>query len=115
MTPIFRIEMFAVAIVFFVFVIRLINRNKLSLKRATSLVALSIGLIVFSVWPQLAGVISEFFGFETTSNFLYFCAIIFLLVFLILQSMVLSVQEEKIKNMIQEISIIKSCKERDIK
>lgn len=105
--------MFVVAIVFFVFVVRSINQNKLTLKRSTSLLVLSLGLVIFSIFPQLPESLSNFFGFETTSNFLYFCAIIFLLAFSIFQSILMSIQEEKIKNLIQEVSIIKPKKEKE--
>lgn len=113
MTTIFRIEMFIVATAFFIFVVRSINQNKLTLKRSTSLLVLSLGLVIFSLFPKLPEALSNFFGFETTSNFLYFCAIIFLLAFSIFQSVLMSTQEEKIKNLIQEISIIKSEKEKE--
>ena len=111
LTTIFRVEMLAVAVLFFIFVIRAINQNRLSLKRALSLFILAVLLIIFSIFPSLADQLSIFFGFETTSNFLYFFAIIFLLVRSILQSVALSNQEEKVKNLIQEISIIKSKQE----
>lgn len=113
MSTIFRIEMFVVALIFFVFVIRAINHNRLSLKRAASLFVLGIFLIVFPLFPSWADQLTEFFGFETTSNFLYFCAIIFLLVSSILQSIDSSKQEEKIKNLIQEVSILKSKKSKE--
>ncbi|MTD42427.1 DUF2304 family protein [Erwinia sp. CPCC 100877] len=112
LTTIFRIEMLGVALLFFIFVIRAINQNKLSLKRALSLFILAVFLLLFSVFPSWAEHLSTFFGFETTSNFLYFCAIIFLLVHSIWQSIALSNQEEKVKNLIQEVSIIKSKQER---
>lgn len=105
--------MFIVAIAFFIFVIRSINQNKLTLKRSTSLLVLSLGLVIFSIFPQFPEALSDFFGFETTANFLYFCAIVYLLAFSILQSILVSVQEEKIKNLIQEVSIIKSKKEKE--
>lgn len=108
MSTIFRIEMFIVALIFFAFVIKAINHNRLSLKRAASLFILGIFMILFSVFPGLADRLTDFFGFETTSNFLYFCAIIFLLFSSILQSIYSSNQEEKIKNLIQEVSILKS-------
>lgn len=113
MTVIFRVEMLIVAIVFFVFIIRLINKGSLSLNRATSLFILSVSLILFPLFPAIPEYLTKLFGFETVSNFLYFCAIIFLIVLSVLQSITLSNQEEKIKNLIQEVSMIKSKKDKE--
>ncbi|MGC6768412.1 DUF2304 domain-containing protein [Enterococcus sp. LJL128] len=115
MTTLFRIEMMIVGILFFIFVIRSINRNKLSLKRAASLLVLGVALLLFGIVPRLAESLSSFFGFETTSNFLYFCAILFLLISAIFQSILLSNQEEKIKNLVQEMSILKSQNSKEKK
>jgi hypothetical protein len=113
MSSLFRFEMLAVAIIFTIFVIRLINKNKISLKRTAGLIVLAIVMFLFSIFPGIAELLTEVFGFETTSNFLYFCAILYLLVNSIFQGILLSNCENKIKNLIQEVSIIKSSEGRE--
>lgn len=103
-----RIEMFILSIIILVGIVKFINKTKLSSKSVVGIFILSVGLVLISIFPNLIEKISMLFGFEMVSNFLYFCSIVFLGVVVFLQTVSSSRQEEKIKNLIQEISIMKS-------
>lgn len=103
-----RLEMFVFALVFFLFIVRLINKNVFLLENTAVWLLTSISLVLFSVFPSLADRLSDFLGFEQTSNFLYFCAIAFLIVIALLNTISSSRQTIKINNLTQELSIIKS-------
>lgn len=108
MTMFFRLEMLVVAIIFFLFIVRLINKNVFLLKNTAVWILTSIILILFSVFPKLAYLLSDFLGFKETSNFLYFCAIAFLIVTVLLNTISASRQDIRINTLTQELSIIKS-------
>ena len=66
---------------------------------------LSIVMLVASIFFLY---LVRLLGFELTSNFLLSLAIFFLLVISFLQTMTLSKQKEKMKHLVQELSILKS-------
>lgn len=113
MSPLLRIEMFIIAILFLFFVIRSINKNHMSLNRAFGWLITSIVLVIFSLFPGLPEKLSILFGFETTSNFLFLIAVFVLLILAIQNTIVTSKQQNQIKSLIQELSILKSDKNKD--
>lgn len=108
MSTFFRIEMFVIAFVFFLFIVRLINKNIFLLKNTAIWLVTSIILVLFSIFPEIPNLLSNFLGFEETSNFLYFCAVAFLIVTVLLNAILASRQDIKINTLTQELSIIKS-------
>lgn len=108
MSMFFRIEMFLVAFVFFIVIVRLINKNIFLLKNTALWLGTSIILVLFSIFPKLPEFISSFLGFEETSNFLYFCAIAFLIITVLFNTILASRQNIKVNTLIQELSIVKS-------
>lgn len=105
MTLLFRIEMFVVALLFFIFIVRSINKNNFSLKFAFSWIVTSIILIICALFPRIPIWLSEIFGFEKPVNFLMLMGIFFLLIIVFQNTLIISNQQEKIKTLIQEISI----------
>ena len=95
------LALFLFAIGFFLYIIRGINKNIFLLKNALIWLLISIVLIIFE-WLAMA------FGFETTSNFLLSAAVIVLLIMEIKNSVLISKHENRIKTLLQELSIMKS-------
>ena len=94
------IVMLVASIFFLYLVIRNINKNNILFEQAFMWIVIS-----FVVIP---GYFARLLGFELTSNFLLSLAIFFLLVISFLQTMTLSKQKEKMKHLVQELSILKS-------
>ena len=68
-------------------------------------------MILFSIFPEIFRFFSDLIGFEISSNFLFVLLISFLFCISISLTIIVSEQKEQIRRLIQEISIIKS--ERD--
>ena len=81
------LALFLFAIGFFLYIIRGIN---------------------FAIFPHVAEWLAMAFGFETTSNFLLSAAVIVLLIMEIKNSVLISKHENRIKTLLQELSIMKS-------
>ena len=100
------IVMLVASIFFLYLVIRNINKNNILFEQAFMWIVISFVMIIISIFDVIPGYFARLLGFELTSNFLLSLAIFFLLV--ILQTMTLSKQKEKMKHLVQELSILKS-------
>lgn len=112
MSGILRIEMLIFSLIFFVYIVRSINKNIFLLKNAIWWLFISVGLVIFALLPKIPEWLARELGFETTSNFLLLVAIFVLLFIEIKNSILLSKQQTQIKTLIQELSILKSKKEK---
>lgn len=112
MSVILRVEMLIFSSIFFVYIIRSINKNVFLLKNAILWLFISVGLVIFAVFPKIPDWLATTFGFETTSNFLLIIAVFVLLFIEIKNSALLSKQQNQIKLLIQELSILKDKKEK---
>ncbi|HAP5241705.1 TPA: DUF2304 domain-containing protein [Enterococcus faecalis] len=101
------LALFLFAIGFFLYIIRGINKNIFLLKNALIWLLISIVLIIFAIFPHVAEWLAMAFGFETTSNFLLSAAVIVLLIMEIKNSVLISKHENRIKTLLQELSIMK--------
>lgn len=108
MTILFRVEMFILAIIFFFFVVRSINKNNMSLNRSFGWFITSFVLLLCSLFPEIPNSLSKMLGFETPSNFLFLIAVFLLLILAIQNTIITSKQQNQIKDLIQELSILKS-------
>ena len=112
MINIFSIIMLIVALLFLYFIVRNINTNKFLLENAAIWRVFGVIWVIFSLFPKIPASIANLFGFQITSNFLMFSAIIFLLYLVFRLSIKLSRQQNQLNILIQEISILKSKKEK---
>ena len=86
------IVMLVASIFFLYLVIRNINKNNILFEQAFMWIVISLVMIVISIFDVIPG---------------YF-AIFFLLVIAFLQTLTVSKQQEQIKHLVQELSILKS-------
>ena len=70
------------------------------------LAAIFIFLII-AIFPQLLGFFKELLGFELASNMIFAIAILVLLYINLAITIIISGQNEKIKLLIQEVSVLK--------
>ena len=89
----------------FIYVIRRIKKHKLNIDDSLLWIVWSVILLILSLFPNLSKVLSKFFGFESTSNFILtsFIFCIYLMVFF--QNIKISELKEKNKNLVQKLSI----------
>ncbi len=102
-----RINMFLIAFITFIFVIRKVKSNTIHIKDTVVWILWTALLLVLAVFPNILLWISNLLGIELLSNTVFFMVIGFLYVALFLLSQKLSLQEEKIKNLSQEIGLLK--------
>lgn len=106
-----RIEMIVISIAFLIMVIRTINRKRLWLQYAFIWIFMAIGMILISMFPNLAIKFSNIANIEVPSNFIYLLGLLVLLVLTFSLSIIVSKQSQEIKKLIQIISIEKYLRE----
>ncbi len=104
--------MILLSLLFLIFIIRLIRRSTFTLENSLLWLAIGVVMLIFSIFPGIPEYFSALFGFETMSNFLLVMAIIFCLMQLILFTKHITKQNNEIKSLIQELSLLKEKIER---
>lgn len=94
------------AVVFFVYVIRLVSKGKLSLRYSFFWLSLSVVILIAAIFPGFIGAIGELFGFVLTTNFVFFLGLFLLLAFSLMLSVVVTRQAASIKNLTQRLAIV---------
>ena len=88
-------------------IIKTIKSKKLSMKYGSFWIFLIIIMVIIVIFPQLLFKISNIFGFEVASNMIFLLGFFFLFYIIFILTISLSIQNNKIKTLIQEISILK--------
>lgn len=102
-----------VAIVFFVCVIRLVSKGKLSLRDSFFWLSLSVVILIAAISSGFIGAIGDLFGSVLTTNFVFFLGLFLLLAFLPMLSVIATKQAANIKNLTQRLAIIEKEIVRD--
>lgn len=102
-----------VAIVFFVCVICLVSKGKLSLRYSFFWLSLSAVILIAAIFPGSIGAIGELFGFVLTTNFVFFLNLFLLLAFSLMLSVIAMKQAASIKDLTQRLAIIEKEISRD--
>ncbi|WP_316606571.1 DUF2304 domain-containing protein [Streptococcus pluranimalium] len=102
-----QIEMFILALMIFYFIIRMVNKNAFSIRRAAPWIFVGLTIVFISIFPQVVSFVAHKAGFELTMNFLLFGAILFVFVLELLNTSSNTQKDNQIKELIQEISLMK--------
>ena len=86
-----------------------VKKNKILVKYSIVWYSSCILLILFTLFPNLLGWFTHLFGIEVASNFIFALLIGFLFIISVSLTIIVSEQKEQIRNLIQEISILKSA------
>ena len=114
MSNLLKIEMIIIAVVFVILVFRAVNRRQLQLKYSLIWLLLSLGMIVVAFFPQIMDWLSSLLGIQTTSNFVYLIGIVLLIVFMFFLTIMLSKQSDRIRLLVQTVSIDKYLQENHL-
>ena len=87
-----------------------VKKNRILVKYSIVWYSSCILLILFTLFPNLLGWFTHLFGIEVASNFIFALLIGFLFIITVSLTIIVSVQKDQIKNLIQEVSILKSQK-----
>lgn len=107
-----RIFLIVVTLIYYAAIVKSIRKNKLQISFAIFWITSGVVLLIMALFPQLCINISNFLGFETTSNMI-FCITIFIAFYLIFMLTIrLSEENKKKVLLIQELSILKEKLEK---
>lgn len=108
-----QIILIVATILSFVVLIKNVKKGKLRTDYALGWILCSLALIIIAIFPQIAYFFANLIGVISTAN-MVFAVIIFMLIILVyILFNKVSMLEEKQKNLIQELAILK--KENDLK
>ena len=103
-----RIGLFIASVCFLVLVVRCIRRQHLSVNRALMWIVLGVAGIAAALLPEWVFALTYFFGFELPVNLIFFVCIFFLIVMVLSLSMIASSQADKIRDLIQDVSLLRA-------
>lgn len=109
-----KFEIQLVALVFililFLLVIYYVKKNKISVKYSIVWFLCLLILTLFTIFPNLLGFVTNLVGIQVSSNFIFAFMIGVLFIITLSLTIIVSEEQEKIKQLVQEVSILKSNK-----
>lgn len=105
MTIVLRCVLIVVSILLAFFVLRKIRQSKVKIEDSIFWVLLALLMVVFSVFPRLADLLSGLVGTYTTSNFIFMLVIFVLLIKVFFLSIKISQMESRITKLVQLLAL----------
>ena len=96
-----RIFLLLVAVFTLLFVVRKLRKSALEIIDSIFWVFLAVLLIVVATFPQLVFWVTGIFGFDSSSNFVFFCGILVLLARLFTQDLKVATLKRKLTTLTQ--------------
>src|SRR3990167_9341307 len=90
-----------ISIVIFLFVIELIRRQKMTFKYSTFWLGTCIFVLFFAFNDRLLTNVSEIFGFELLSNFIFFLLLVFFILLSLLLTLYVNEQNSRSETLAQ--------------
>lgn len=105
----YRLQIIAIttALVFMFFIFRLITKGKLREEYSFIWIICTILLLLFSIWRNGLDVIANLLGIFYAPSIIFLAAIFAIVIFLVHLSVVNSKQHKQIKNLTQEMALLK--------
>lgn len=107
-----RVELIVLAIIFLIIVVYNVNKKNLKLKYSLIWILAAAVMVIIALVPELVYKIVKYVGFETSSNFIFFLCFIWLIGMNLSLSVIVSRQSEKIKKIVQDVSLYKAENEK---
>ena len=105
MTVILRWVLIIVSILLTFFVLRKIRQSKVKIEDSIFWVMFALMMVVFSIFPGLADILSDFVGTYSTSNFIFMFVIFILLEKVFFLSLKISQLESRVTELIQQMAL----------
>ena len=97
-------------LVLFILVTYYVKKNKISIKYSIVWYLSLFILTIFTIFPVILGYVTRLIGIQLSSNFIFAFMIGVLFVITLSLTIIVSEQQDKIKMLIQEVSILKNDK-----
>ncbi|MDR1473321.1 MAG: DUF2304 domain-containing protein [Lactobacillales bacterium] len=107
MSPTLRLEMLVLSLLLIFIIARMVNKNIFSLKKSSPWLLLGLVCLLMVIFPNAIIWLSHTLSFESPMNFLFFGAIVFLLLMQILSTYLSTRRDANIKKLVQEVSLLK--------
>lgn len=91
----------------FILIVRVVKLKKLSMKYGSFWLFLLILMLIVVIFPELIISLSKLFGFEASSNMVFLLGFFFLFYVIFILTISISIQNNKIKLLIEEVSFLK--------
>ena len=105
MTVILRCVLIVVSILLTFFVLKKIRQSKVKIEDSIFWVMFALMMVVFSIFPGLADILSDFVVTYSTSNFIFMFVIFILLVKVFFLSLKISQLESRVTELIQQLAL----------
>ena len=107
-----RLKLTVICFILFIIVliIHFIKKDKMNLKYAIIWFISLFVLLIFTIFPEVLGLLTKLVGIQVSSNFLFALLISFLFIMCISLTIIVSQQKDQIRKLIQEVSLLKSDK-----
>lgn len=89
------------------YVARQVRKGKIEIDHSLFWIILSVFLLLTSIFPQYLVLFTKLMGVQSTSNMVFLLIIFILMVKLFMNSVSLSKMEEKISQLVQELTLIR--------
>lgn len=96
------------------FILYLVKKGKISTKYSFVWFVPSFILLIFILVPMLLTKVTKLLGFQTASNMIFALLIGLIIVIIIALTVIVSIQKEQIRNLIQEVSLLKGFFEQNL-
>lgn len=108
-----RLAIFLVALILFIFVMYLLRKGRLPIKFALLWLIAILLLFIVAIFPDMLMWLMRLIGFVTLSNMIIGILFVILIFITISLTVIISGQREKIRILIQEVSILKEEVKKD--
>lgn len=95
------------------FVLYLVKGRKISIKYSLVWILPCILLLIFSLVPGVMIFFTKLLGFQTASNMILVLLVSFIMIVILALTVIVSKQNEKIRLLIQELSLLKGDKKNE--
>ena len=102
-----RTYLIIASVLFFLFIVNMLRTRKLELKYALIWVMTSSSFVVMAVFPGTLFFVARVLHIELPVNALFLCVIFLLLLIVFTLTVAVSRQATRIKNLIQELGLLK--------
>lgn len=111
MTIVLRIILIVVCLLTLIFLIRKIRQAKVQIEDSLFWIFFSAGLLLISIFPQIADFFAKLLGIYSTVNFLFLFIIFILLIKIFNMNIHISQLENRLKNLAQSVAIYEKTQE----
>ena len=107
------ISLIIFSIVWFYIILKCVRDGKISIRYSLVWFLMAIVILFVGVFPGFMDLLSKIFGFTTISNLVIGIILTLLMFITLILTMILTNQKTQIKNLTQEVSMLKKEKENE--